>query len=104
MESLQCRGVRDDIEEEDVEEAYYRYMEENPMAGVIQDDDDEFLEYDADGNPILPDRKVRSAPREVHFRKVPSREFCILYDTLGSIFHTFEVIFSKRKRGFKNVN
>ena len=55
---INFRGVRDDIEEEDVEEAYYRYMEENPMAGVIQDDDDEILEYDADGNPILPDRKV----------------------------------------------
>lgn len=53
------RDVRADIEEEDVEEAYYRYMEENPMAGVIQDDDDDFLEYDADGNPIMPDKKVR---------------------------------------------
>jgi len=52
------KGVRDDIEDEDVEEAYYRYMEENPMAGVIQDEEDEFLEYDADGNPILPDKKM----------------------------------------------
>ena len=48
-----CRGVRDDIEEEDVEEAYYRYMEENPMAGVLQDEQEDLMvEYDNDGNVI----------------------------------------------------
>ena len=52
------RGIRDDIDNEDVEEAYYRYMEENPMAGVIMEDDD-IVEYDADGNAIIPDKKVR---------------------------------------------
>ena len=52
------RNVRDDIEEEDVEEAYYRYMEENPNAGVINDDDEDPIGYDADGNPIMPDKKV----------------------------------------------
>ena len=50
--------MRADIEEEDVEEAYYRYMEENPMAGVINDDDEDPISYDADGNPIMPDKKV----------------------------------------------
>ena len=51
------RGIRDDIEGEDVQEAFFRYMEENPMAGVILDED-EIVEYDADGNAIIPDRKV----------------------------------------------
>ena len=47
------RGVRDDIEQEDVEEAYYRYMEENPMAGVIADEQEDLMvEYDNDGNII----------------------------------------------------
>ena len=55
---LVYRGIRDDIDNEDVEEAYYRYMEENPMAGVIMEDDD-IVEYDADGNAIIPDKKVR---------------------------------------------
>lgn len=32
-------------------------MEENPMAGVLFDED-EIIEYDADGNAIIPDRKV----------------------------------------------
>ena len=37
------RGVRDDIEQEDVEEAYYRYMEENPMVGVIADEQEDLI-------------------------------------------------------------
>ena len=45
--------MRDDIEEEDVEEAYYRYMEENPMAGVLADEQEDLMvEYDNDGNVI----------------------------------------------------
>ncbi len=51
-----CRGIRDDLENEDDEESYYRYMEENPMAGVI-DDDDMDIEYDEDGNAIIPEYK-----------------------------------------------
>ena len=51
-----CRGVRDDIEQEDVQESFFRYMEENPMAGVIMDDDETEIEYDAEGNPIIPEK------------------------------------------------
>ena len=54
-----CRGKRDDIDEEDIQESYFRYMEENPTAGLIQDDDDN-IEYDEDGNAIIPDKKVSS--------------------------------------------
>lgn len=46
-------GIRDDIEEEDVEESYYRYMEENPNAGVHDEGSDIEVEYDEDGNPIV---------------------------------------------------
>ncbi|KAL4222426.1 ATP-dependent RNA helicase ddx42 [Mactra antiquata] len=47
------KGVRDDIEQEDVEEAYYRYMEENPMAGVLADEAEDLnVEYDNEGNII----------------------------------------------------
>ena len=63
------RGVRDDIDTEDVEEAYYRYMEENPMAGVIVEDD-EIVEYDADGNAIIPEKKVRSLVELVVLRLI----------------------------------
>ena len=51
------RGKRDDIDAEDDQESYFRYMEENPMAGVIIDDDDN-IDYDEDGNAIIPDKKV----------------------------------------------
>lgn len=47
-------AIRDDIEEEDVEESYYRYMEENPNAGVLDEGSDPEVEYDEDGNPIAP--------------------------------------------------
>ncbi|XP_025093401.1 LOW QUALITY PROTEIN: ATP-dependent RNA helicase DDX42-like [Pomacea canaliculata] len=47
----QEKGVRDDIDKEDEMEEYLRYMEENPMAGVIQDEEDD-MQYDSDGNPI----------------------------------------------------
>ena len=33
-------------------------MHENPMAGVILDEDGEGIEYDEEGNAIIPDRKV----------------------------------------------
>ena len=49
-----CRGIRDDIENEDDEESYYRYMEENPTAGQEKEPSDDELEYDEDGNPIAP--------------------------------------------------
>ncbi|KAI4456269.1 rna helicase [Holotrichia oblita] len=54
----QKAGIRNDLEEEDNEESYYRYMEENPNAGLAPvDDDTPEIEYDEDGNPIPPDRK-----------------------------------------------
>jgi len=54
---IDCRGKRDDIDEEDDQESYFRYMEENPMAGVINDDEDN-IDYDEDGNAIIPEKKV----------------------------------------------
>lgn len=51
--------IRFDIDQEDVEEAYYKYMEENPTAGLgtlpsagDDDNEDEIMDYDADGNLI----------------------------------------------------
>lgn len=48
------KGIRDDIESEDVEESYYRYIEENPRAGLQDEESDVEIEYDEDGNPIAP--------------------------------------------------
>ena len=47
------KGVRQDIEDEDDEESYYKFVKENPLAGQLGDDSDgEQIEYDEDGNPI----------------------------------------------------
>uniref|UniRef100_A0A3Q2YLV7 ATP-dependent RNA helicase DDX42 n=1 Tax=Hippocampus comes TaxID=109280 RepID=A0A3Q2YLV7_HIPCM len=42
------------IEEEDEQEAYFRYMAENPTAGLTPEEEEENVEYDSDGNPIAP--------------------------------------------------
>lgn len=55
--SSQNKGVRADIDDMDDEESYYKYMEENPNAGVIDENSGDELEYDEDGNPIAPAKK-----------------------------------------------
>ncbi|KAF4804482.1 ATP-dependent RNA helicase DDX42 [Turdus rufiventris] len=57
-EKKNVKGIRDDIEEEDDQEAYFRYMAENPTAGVVQEEEEDTLEYDSDGNPIAPSKKI----------------------------------------------
>ncbi|CAG5135669.1 unnamed protein product, partial [Candidula unifasciata] len=56
-EKLKEKGTRDDIDNEDVQESYFRYMEENPNAGVVNEEED-IIDYDSDGNPILERKKV----------------------------------------------
>lgn len=79
QQQTQQQAIRDDLEEEDDEESYYRYMEENPNAGLLPVEEDGIeigipalvfvfcerlsyinyycIEYDEDGNPIAPDKK-----------------------------------------------
>lgn len=40
-----------------LQEAYFRYMAENPTAGLPLEDEDENVDYDSDGNPIPPAAK-----------------------------------------------
>ncbi|XP_064544639.1 ATP-dependent RNA helicase DDX42 [Drosophila montana] len=54
---LEKKGVRHDIDDEDDEESYYRYMEENPNAGLRDEGSDQEIDYDEDGNPIAPPKK-----------------------------------------------
>lgn len=62
-EESKAKGVRQDIEEEDDEESYYRYIKENPHAGQLADESDgDDIEYDADGNPIRPTTKKMIDP------------------------------------------
>lgn len=52
-----AKGVRADIDDMDDEESYYKYLEDNPMVGLTEDNSGDELEYDEDGNPIAPARK-----------------------------------------------
>ncbi|CAI8017258.1 ATP-dependent RNA helicase DDX42 [Geodia barretti] len=49
------RAVRDDIEEEDDQETYFKAMANAPIV-VAEGDEDIELDYDSDGYPIIPDR------------------------------------------------
>ena len=51
------KGVRADIDDMDDEESYYKYLEDNPMVGLTEENSGDELEYDEDGNPIAPARK-----------------------------------------------
>lgn len=51
------KGVRADIDDMDDEESYYKYLEDNPMVGLLEENSGDELEYDEDGNPIAPSRK-----------------------------------------------
>ena len=56
-----------DVDEEDEEESYYRWLEENPDAGKPVEDEEDALDnidYDADGNPIAPTLSKHVDPLE----------------------------------------
>lgn len=57
MQKPKNKGTRADIDDMDDEESYYKYMEENPTAGLIDEGEDDELDYDSDGNPIPPPKK-----------------------------------------------
>ena len=57
---LLFRSRRDDIEDEDDQESFFRVMKDVPLE--YYPDDDEEIDYDSDGNPIAPPRsKVYNA-------------------------------------------
>ena len=51
---LLFRSRRDDIEDEDDQESFFRVMKDVPLE--YYPDDDEEIDYDSDGNPIAPPR------------------------------------------------
>lgn len=49
------RVQRQDIEEEDDQESYFNYIKNAPVQAYPDDEDIE-IEYDSDGNPIVPEK------------------------------------------------
>ncbi|KAK2726047.1 hypothetical protein QYM36_000491 [Artemia franciscana] len=56
------KGILDDIEMEDAKESYYKYMAENPTLSSADDTSDTEIEYDAEGNPIIPTKSKHIDP------------------------------------------
>lgn len=52
-----AKGVRADIDDMDDEESYYKYLEDNPNVGLLDENSGDEVEYDEDGNPLAPARK-----------------------------------------------
>lgn len=86
----QTKGVRADIDDMDDEESYYKYMEENPMAGVVDEHSDDELEYDQDGNPIAPAKKKYIDPlppidhSEITYQPF-EKNFYVIHDEISSL-------------------
>uniref|UniRef100_A0A8C4GQV2 RNA helicase n=1 Tax=Dicentrarchus labrax TaxID=13489 RepID=A0A8C4GQV2_DICLA len=59
VENQAAKDMRklEEKEKEKNTEAYFRYMAENPTAGLTQEEEDENIDYDSDGNPIAPTTK-----------------------------------------------
>lgn len=53
-ERKNVKGIRDEIEDEDDQEACFQYMAEKPTARVVQEEEEDKLEYDSDWSQIAP--------------------------------------------------
>uniref|UniRef100_A0A182Q0C3 ATP-dependent RNA helicase DDX42 n=1 Tax=Anopheles farauti TaxID=69004 RepID=A0A182Q0C3_9DIPT len=86
------KGTRGDIDDEDDEESYYRYMQENPNAGLIDEGSDAELEYDEDGNPVPPPRRREIDPlpaidhSEIDYAKF-EKNFYIPHEDIVNLSH-----------------
>lgn len=55
LSSLPPRAIRDDIEAEDDHESYFKAVANAPIV-VGEGEEDIELEYDSDGNPVVPEK------------------------------------------------
>ena len=60
-----------------MQEAYFRYMAENPTAGLTLEEEDENVDYDSDGNPINPTKKIILPLPPIDHSEVRSLRGCI---------------------------
>lgn len=84
------KGVRADIDDMDDEESYYKYLEDNPMVGLTEDNSGDELEYDEDGNPIAPARKrsidpLPSIDHSLIEYKPFEKNFYVLHDEIAKM-------------------
>lgn len=80
-------------------------MEENPNAGLHQDDSDQEIEYDEDGNPLPPTRKKEIDPLPpIDHSTVPyqpfEKNFYIVHEEISSL-DTMQVLELRKTLGIK---
>lgn len=99
------KATRDDIDELDEQEAYFKWLEENPEAGLQKEEEDFDIEYDADGNPIYSMKKtvIDPLPQIDHSEIVYEKFEKNFYVEHPEILHLspFEVESLRRKLGLK---
>ncbi|XP_077978138.1 ATP-dependent RNA helicase DDX42-like [Glandiceps talaboti] len=106
VEIKKKKGTRQDIDEADDQETYFKYMEDNPTAGmIITDDDDTEIEYDEDGNPIIPEKNkvIDPLPPVDHSQidyKDFTRDFYEEHDDISEL-NIMEVQNLRKKLGIK---
>lgn len=79
-----------------MQEAYFRYMAENPTAGLIQEEEEEAVDYDSDGNPIAPTTKkiIMPLPPVDHSEVMPPQHTFLLLLVLFVVTHQQDCFFT----------
>lgn len=98
------KAKRDDIEELDEQEAYFKWLEENPEAGLQKEEEEVEIEYDADGNPIYSmKRMIDPLPpidhSEIEYKPF-EKNFYVEHEAITCL-SGFEVESLRRKLGIK---
>ncbi|XP_046846143.1 ATP-dependent RNA helicase DDX42-like isoform X2 [Xenia sp. Carnegie-2017] len=97
-EKASKKSRRDDIEDEDDQESFFRIMKEAPLE--YYPDEDEEIDYDSDGNPIAPPRSKIIEPlppidhSEIAYKKF-SKNFYEEHDEIKNL--TPEAVIELRK-------
>lgn len=84
-----------------LQEAYFRYMAENPTAGLTQEEEDENIDYDSDGNPIAPTTKKIILPLPpIDHSEVSWQYWLSTGSESASTFHDLKLVILSQLFGF----
>lgn len=99
------KATRQDIDEMDDQESYFKYMEENPTAGLLVPEDEEIIEYDEEGYPIFVEKSKDIDPlppidhSEIKYEDF-SKNFYEEHNEIKKM-SFFDVVNLRRKLGIK---
>ncbi|XP_071811581.1 ATP-dependent RNA helicase DDX42-like [Apostichopus japonicus] len=105
IEDKKEKATRQDIDEMDDQESYFKYMEENPTAGLLVPEDEEIVEYDEEGYPVFIERsKIIDPLPELDHSQINyedfSKNFYEEHSEISSM-SFFDVVNLRKKLGIK---